>query len=118
MFRYWTGDDTDASVVIDGEGMLYVASQYERGNSRSQELGQVFKLDPSNPDDPLVWSAEARTGLDTGVWATPGLHRDLLIVPTHDGRVLGLDRADGSERWTLRMPGPLWQTSMNARSPS
>lgn len=110
VFRYWVGDDTDASVVIDDEGMLYVGSQYERGNSRSQELGQVFKLDPSNPDDPLVWSAEARTGLDTGVWATPGLHRDLLIVPTHDGRVLGLDRADGTERWTLRMPGPLWQS--------
>ena len=110
VFRYWTGDDTDASLVIDGDGMLYVASEYERGNSRSRELGQVLKLDPSRPDDPLVWSREASAGLDTGVWATPALWRDLLIVPTDDGRVLGLDRADGRARWTLELPGPLWSS--------
>ncbi len=109
-FRFWTGDDTDASIVIDGEGMLYVGSEYERGNARAQELGQVMKLDPSNPDDPLVWSREANSGLDTGVWATPALFDDLVIVPTDDGRVLGLDRATGEERWVLRLPGPLWQS--------
>ncbi len=110
VFRFWTGDDTDASVVIDDEGMLYVASEYERGNNRSKELGQVMKLDPSKPDDPLVWSREANSGLDTGVWATPALHRDLVIIATDDGRVLGLDRANGDERWVLRLPGPLWQS--------
>lgn len=109
-FRFWTGDDTDATIVIDDEGMLYVGSQYERGNSRSQELGQVIKLDPSNPDDPVVWSREARQGLDTGVWATPAIWEDLVIVATDDGRVLGLDRADGAERWVLNLPGPLWQS--------
>jgi len=30
VFRYWTGDDTDATVVIDDEGMLYVASEFQR----------------------------------------------------------------------------------------
>ncbi len=110
VFRFWTGDDTDATIVIDNEGMLYVGSEYERGNSRSKELGQIMKLDPSKPDDPLVWGREARNGIDTGVWATPALHEDLVIVATDDGRVLGLDRADGSERWVLRLPGPLWQS--------
>ncbi len=110
VFRFWAGDDTDASIVIDSEGMLYVGTQYERGNGRGQELGQIIKLDPSRPDDPLVWSREANSGIDTGVWATPALHRDLVIVSTDDGRVLGLDRADGSERWVLRLPGPLWQS--------
>ena len=110
VFRYWTGDDTDASIVIDDEGMLYVASEYERGNQRSRELGQVFKLDPSNPDDPLVWSSSAETGLDTGVWATPALSGDLLIVATDDGRVLGLERDSGRVRWTLELPGPLWSS--------
>ena len=31
VFRFWTGDDTDASVVIDDEGFLYVGVEYERG---------------------------------------------------------------------------------------
>ncbi len=110
VFRFWVGDDTDASIVIDDVGMLYVGSEYERGNSRSEELGQIIKLDPSKPDDPLVWSREARTGLDSGVWATPALHQDMLIVATDDGRVLGLDRATGDERWVLNLPGPLWQS--------
>jgi len=110
VFRYWTGDDTDASLIIDGEGMLYVASEYERGNSRSRDLGQVFKLDPSKPDDPLVWSQNAATRLGGGVWATPALYEELLLVATDDGRVVALDRIDGSEVWTLSLPGPLWSS--------
>ena len=110
VFRYWTGDDTDASIVIDDDGMLYVASEYERGNGRARELGQVFKLDPSQPDDPLVWSQEAADRLGGGVWATPAIHQDLLLVATDDGRVLGLDRADGAVRWTIDLVGPLWSS--------
>jgi outer membrane protein assembly factor BamB len=110
VFRFWAGDDTDASIVADADGMLYVATEYERGNARSQELGQIMKLDPKRPDDPLVWSREANDGLDSGVWATPALANGLVIVPTDDGRVLGLDQVDGSERWVLRLPGPLWQS--------
>lgn len=110
VFRYWTGDDTDASIIIDGEGMLYVASEYERGNSRARELGQVIKLDPSRPDDPLVWSREAAAGLGGGVWATPALYEELVLVSTDDGRVLGIDAADGDTAWTLNLPGPLWSS--------
>ena len=63
-FRFWTGDDTDASVVIDSEGMLYVASEWERRNDRARQVGQVMKLDPSR-SDPLVWSlADQETRLD------------------------------------------------------
>ena len=110
VFRFWNGDDTDASIVIDDEGMLYVVNEYERGNARAKELGQVMKLDPSNPDNPLLWSREANSGLDSGVWATPALTDDLVIVATDDGRVLGLDRATGEERWVIDLPGPLWQS--------
>ncbi len=110
VFRFWAGDDVDATLVADELGMLYVGVEYERGNSRSQELGQVIKLDPSKPDDPVVWSREARNGLDTGVWATPALHADIVIISTDDGRVLGLDRNTGAERWTLKLLGPLWQS--------
>ena len=33
-----------------------------------------------------------------------------MIVATDGGRVLGIDRADGTVRWELRLPGPLWSS--------
>ena len=33
-FRYWLGDDSDASVVADADGFLYVGVEYERGTAR------------------------------------------------------------------------------------
>jgi hypothetical protein len=108
VFRFWAGDDIDASLVIDAEGMIYAGVEYERGTARSHEVGQIIKLDPSRPDDPLVWSVEERPRLATGVWATPGLHRDLLIVPTETGKVLGLDTDTGEVRWTKQLQGRTW----------
>jgi outer membrane protein assembly factor BamB len=112
VFRFWTGDDTDASVVIDEEGMLYVASEWERRNARSATVGQIIKLDPRR-EDPLMWSIAdrgAHADDDAGVWATPGLHRDLLIVATNSGRLLGIDRQTGTVRWHKQLPGPTWQS--------
>ncbi len=110
VFRFWAGEDVDASLVIDSHGMIYAGVEYEKGRARAQDLGQILKLDPSRPDDPLVWSVQANVGLGSGIWATPALHSDLVIVATDDGRVLGLDRSDGTERWALELPGPLWQS--------
>src|SRR5207244_1063564 len=76
VFRFWTGDDTDASVVIDDQGFLYVASEYQRFDDRSKQVGQLMKLDPRNPTDPLVWSIPAtEIGLDGAGWSrtTPAL---------------------------------------------
>ncbi len=110
VFRYWAGDDIDASIVIDDEGMLYVGVEYERGTERSRTEGQVIKLDPSRPDDPRVWGVDARPRLDSGVWATPGIVRDLIIVPTDTGEILGIDRATGEVRWRKQLPGPTWSS--------
>ena len=110
VFRFWTGDDTDATIVVDEAGMLYVGSEYQRLNARSDEVGQIMKLDPSNPEAPLVWSRQAQSGPETGIWATPALHGEVVIVPTDDGEVLGLDRDTGAERWRLDLPGPLWSS--------
>ncbi len=110
VFRFWTGDDTDATIVIDDEGFLYVASEWERHNSRSREVGQIMKLDPRRPDDPLVWSIPDQGPGIAGVWATPALHRDMLYVPTNGGRVLGIARADGTVRWRKQLTGPTWQS--------
>ncbi|MEA2685334.1 MAG: hypothetical protein QOE93_529, partial [Actinomycetota bacterium] len=41
VFRFWVGDDVDATVVIDDEGMLYVASEWERHTARARQVGQI-----------------------------------------------------------------------------
>ena len=110
-FRFWTGDDTDATVVVDDEGMLYVASEWERHTDRARQVGQILKLDPRRPN-PVVWSVadqEEVRGV-AGVWATPALYRDLVIVPTNGGRLLGLDRRTGTQRWVKQLSGPTWQS--------
>ena len=67
------------------------------------------ELDPT-AEEPLVWSVDDQRRLPGGVWATPALHRDLVIVPTDGGRVLGIERDSGEIRWTMELTGPLWQS--------
>lgn len=114
VFSFWDGDDTDASIVVDDEGFLYVAVELQRSLPRAQEVGQILKLDPrrSGPgQDPVVWSVAAtEKGPDglAGVWATPALHRDMLYVPTHGGELLGIERATGTVRWRKPFPPHAW----------
>jgi PQQ-like domain len=113
VFRFWTGDDTDATVVADDEGHLYVASEYERGNERSRAVGQLMKIDPRRTDNPLVWSYHdelATGGTTAGIWSTPAVHEDLVVTTTNAGKVVGLDRATGAVRWEFKLPGPVWQS--------
>ncbi|MBI4409240.1 MAG: PQQ-like beta-propeller repeat protein [Gemmatimonadetes bacterium] len=117
IFRFWTGDDTDASVILGPDGELYVATEYERGSPRSRAVGQIMRLEPTNPVDPIRWSVAVREpGWDgkAGVWATPALADGVLYVPTHDGQLLALDRDDGNILWRLRLPGPLWASPVVA----
>ncbi|MFP3905543.1 MAG: PQQ-binding-like beta-propeller repeat protein [Acidimicrobiales bacterium] len=108
VFRFWTGDDTDATIVIDDEGYLYVAVEVDRPTERSADVGQILKLDPRRPDDPVVWSVDDPER--SGVWATPAIHRDILIVPTDAGWVHGIDRDTGEVRWRFFLRGPTWQS--------
>jgi len=107
-FRYWTGDDTDASIVIDDAGMLYVAQEVERSSSaeRNAEVGQLVKLDPSKPDDPLVWSVAD----DNGMWATPAIADGVVFAPTDSGRIIGVDQQSGEVLWEKQLPGPTWSS--------
>lgn len=113
VFRFWTGDDTDASVVIDEDGFLYVGSELQRFNARAAEIGQLMKLDPSKPRDPLVWSFDiperGGDGLG-GVWATPALYGDMLYIATNSGDLIGIDRMTGEERWRIGLVGPTWSS--------
>jgi outer membrane protein assembly factor BamB len=113
VFRFWTGDDTDASVVIDREGFLYVASEYERHDTRSDRVGQLMKLDPRRPRTPLVWSLELkRRGFEGkgGIWATPAIYGGMLYVATNAGELVGVDRKAGTRLWSLRLRGPTWSS--------
>jgi len=109
-FRFWTGDDTDASVVIDEEGFLYVSVEYERGNDRAEQVGQLLKLDPRRPDDPIVWSYADRVAATAGFWGTPALYEDVVINATNGGKLLALDKETGVQRWSVDLPGPTWQS--------
>jgi hypothetical protein len=109
-FRFWSGDDTDASVVVDEQGMLYVGSEYERGTAQSKKVGQLQKIDPTKPANPLVWSVPDLGSRPGGIWATPALDRDVVYVATNGGRLLGVDRMTGAIRWEKKLPGPTWQS--------
>lgn len=109
VFRFWTGEDTDASVVIDEEGFLYVASELERRGPRSGEVGQLLKLDPRRRKDPVVWDIPIPgEGGDGGMWATPGLAGEAVIAATNTGRILAVDRDRGRVAWELRLTPPTW----------
>jgi outer membrane protein assembly factor BamB len=107
-FRFWSGDDTDGSVTIDAEGMLYIGQEVERTSSstRNTEVGQLVKLDPTKPDDPIVWSVPD----DAGIWATPAIGDGVIYAPTDGGRLLGVDQQSGEILWEKKLPGPTWQS--------
>ncbi|MEX0989188.1 MAG: PQQ-binding-like beta-propeller repeat protein [Actinomycetota bacterium] len=112
VFRFWTGDDTDASIAIDEEGMLYVASELQRFNATAARNGQLMKLDP-NKRTPLVWSVpvteQGGDGLG-GIWATPAIYDGMVYVSTNYGELLGVDQASGKVRWRIKLPGPTWSS--------
>jgi outer membrane protein assembly factor BamB len=109
-FRYWMGDDTDASVVIDDDGFLYVGAEYERETSRSRDVGQLVKLDPKNPENPLVWSFADHGRVPSGIWSTVAIDRGVVVTTTNGGRVVGLDQLSGAILWEFALPAPLWQS--------
>lgn len=101
VFDFWAGDDIDATMVADADGMLYVAVELERFNARSEELGQLISLDPSRPDDPFRWGVPVPgvTGSDGGIWASPAVAHGMVYVPTHTGRLLAVDASSGEVVW-------------------
>ena len=112
IYRFWLGDDTDASIVVDPAGNLYVAVEYEIGNHRSKVVGQVLKIDPRiSGDDGILWRHPIRSKKPDGVWATPALTRTHLIVPTDSGKVFGIESSSGRIDWQLDYGNqPMWSS--------
>ncbi|MDH3518380.1 MAG: PQQ-binding-like beta-propeller repeat protein [Acidimicrobiia bacterium] len=110
VFDFWVGDDVDASIVIDEEGMLYVAAELERDTERAAELGQLIKLDPARPD-PFIWGVHIpRDGVDGGAWATPAVHDGFVYLPTNTGSLLVVGARSGEVVWQDRVGFHAWSS--------
>lgn len=111
VFDYWVGDDVDATIVIDAEGMLYVSVEDERKTDRAAELGQLIKLDPYTEGDPYVWGVEASGGGgDGGFWATPALGDGVLYATAHTGRLMAVDTETGDVVWEEEITHHSWSS--------
>jgi outer membrane protein assembly factor BamB len=108
VFRFYTAGDNDPSPVIDDEGMLYIAGENDRPGPRADLVGQLTKLDPSRPDDPIVWTFNETTAAEQGIYGTPGVVGDTIVVTSDAGRLIGLDRGTGAVKWERQLAGPAW----------
>jgi outer membrane protein assembly factor BamB len=109
-FDYWVGDDTDATLVSDSTGALYVAVEEERKNDRSRELGQLIKLDPTRPD-PYVWGVPVPGGDQVGgLWATPALGEGVVYGATQPGELLAVDTDTGEVTWREEIGWHAWSS--------
>jgi outer membrane protein assembly factor BamB len=112
VFDYWVGDDVDASIVIDEEGMLYVAAEYERYLERAREVGQLVKLNPYDADDPYVWGMYSLTEAPAkgGLWSTPALGDGVVFAVTNKGFLVVVDRLTGEELWVDEVGPGSWSS--------
>ncbi len=113
VFDFWMGDDIDASVVIDETGMLYVAAELERYLPRSDEVGQLVKLDPYTTGDPVVWSLGFPPALGDwkgGIWSTPALDDEALYLTTNSGMLAIVDRRTGEILFTDDLGPHAWSS--------
>ncbi|MGQ0832261.1 MAG: outer membrane protein assembly factor BamB family protein [Microthrixaceae bacterium] len=108
VFRFYTAGDNDPTPVVDEDGMLYVAGEFDRDLPRAREVGQLTKVDPSNAVNPIVWTFTETTNVNAGIYGTPAIVGNTVIVTTDGGRLIALDRATGAVKWERRLPGPLW----------
>ncbi|MGH8923656.1 MAG: PQQ-binding-like beta-propeller repeat protein [Acidimicrobiia bacterium] len=109
-FDFWVGDDTDATLVSDASGAIYVAVEEERKNDRSRELGQLIKLNPEL-SDPYVWGVPVPGGDQVGgLWATPALGDGVIYEATHPGELLAVDAETGEVTWREEIGWHAWSS--------
>ena len=112
VFRFWNGDDSDATIVIDEEGYLYSARHGEHGTARDREVGDLIKLDPTKPNDPVVWDVFVPgTSADGGgIWSTPAIYGPVVYVTTNSGDLLVINKKTGKVLHTLEFAPPTWMS--------
>lgn len=117
VFDYWMGDDVDASIVIDDEGMLYVSSEKDRLNARAETVGQLVKLDPSKPENPRVWGVSIPAKVSSipgGIWATPAIYKGFVYTATNPGEFLAVDRMTGEVTYRDNLNPHAWSSPIIA----
>jgi outer membrane protein assembly factor BamB len=117
VFRFWNGDDTDASIVIDPQGYLYVGRKMEENVARPSaffrdyQIGSLMKLDPRKPNDPVVWSVQlGGFKPDGGLLGTPALYRGIVYATFTEGGFAAVDAKTGKLLWKVQLPGPTWMS--------
>ncbi len=117
VFDYYAGGDIDATMVVDEEGMLYVAIEHEPGEmspverDRSREVGQLIKLDPYRDGDPRIWGLNLTAGTsDAGLWSTPVLYEGVVYVNTHHGKLIAVDAETGESLWSDEVGPHSWSS--------
>ncbi len=112
VFEFWTGDDTDATLVIDQAGMIYVASEKERpDNAGHARAGQLARLNPFRPDQPVDWKLDfPKAGEKYGLWATPALYEGYLYVVAHTGDFWVVDSATGEVTFREKLSYHSWSS--------
>ena len=119
VFRFWDGDDTDASIVIDDQGYLYVGRKMQANTSRTEsfardhQIGSLMKLDPSRARHPVVWSVQlGGFAPDGGVLGTPALYDGVVYATYTEGGVAAVDAQSGKLLWTESLPRPTWSSAV------
>src|SRR2546428_11813549 len=117
VFRFWDGDDTDATIVIDPQGDLIVGRKMEenvprpRSFPRDHAIGDLMKLDPRNQRSPVVWSMQlGGFEPDGGILGTPAWHRGVVYATYTEGGVAAVDASTGKLLWKRPLPGPTWSS--------
>ncbi len=118
VFRFWDGDDTDATIVIDPQGDLIVARHIEENLNRTRSapidraIGSLMKLDPHNATNPVVWSVRMGSLLpDGGLLGTPAYYKGVIYAIATDGELVAVNDQTGAVYW--RMVGltkPTWMS--------
>ena len=115
VFRFWDGDQTDASVVIDQQGYLYVARHMDENEprpetlARDQQLGDLMKLNPHHPSHPVVWSVQiGGYGPHDGLLGTPALYKGIVYAAEESGLVAAVNQQTGHVYWQINQNSQTW----------
>ena len=117
VFRFWSGDDNDASVVITPAGHLIVGRKMEENVprpesfARDHQIGDLMELDPKHPGDPLVWSRQlGGFEPDQGVLGTPAYDKGVVYATWTEGGMAAIDDRTGKLLWKVPLDGPTWSS--------
>jgi outer membrane protein assembly factor BamB len=117
VFRFWSGDDNDASTVITPAGNLIVGRKMEENVPRPEsfprdhEVGDLMELDPKRPGDPVVWSQQlGGFEPDQGILGTPAYYKGVVYATWTEGGVAAVDDRTGKLLWKVPLDGPTWSS--------